>query len=319
MAGLGLICVLILLDQSGRMASLGLFFKTHHSAELIIVLVFLFSGLTLSGSDLRSGIGDVQGLLAIQGIVFIAAPLLAAVLGFLPLAKGIIIGLFLIAAMPTTMSSSVVMTVAAGGSQAQALLATITSSSLCVFTIPFTLAALLSLTSATTTIQFDKAALMLKTALLVVLPLAVGFMVRPGVKTILPRVAPLLQLANQLMVLFIIWLALSQSRTVLLNGGSTLIITVAICAFYHALMLAVAWIVNLWLKRGPGKRESILFAGGQKNLTLSIIFQVSLFSEMHLALVMCVVHHVVHLVMDGYLVGRLGDGRTAPDADAKAS
>jgi hypothetical protein len=44
---------------------------------------------------------------------------------------------------------------------------------------------------------------------------------------------------------------------------------------------------------------------GQKTLPLSVILQVSLFPQYGLALVVCVVHHFVHLLMDGYLVGKL--------------
>jgi len=51
--------------------------------------------------------------------------------------------------------------------------------------------------------------------------------------------------------------------------------------------------------------ESVIFMGGQKTLVLSVILQVSLFPQYGLALVVCVMHHIVHLVMDGYLVGRL--------------
>ncbi|MBW2597910.1 MAG: bile acid:sodium symporter [Deltaproteobacteria bacterium] len=45
--------------------------------------------------------------------------------------------------------------------------------------------------------------------------------------------------------------------------------------------------------------------GSQKTLPLSVILQVSLFPQYGLALVVCVLHHLVHLLMDGYLVGRL--------------
>jgi sodium/bile acid cotransporter 7 len=59
---------------------------------------------------------------------------------------------------------------------------------------------------------------------------------------------------------------------------------------------------------GPGRRESILFMGGQKTLTLSIILQVSLFPQYGLALAVCVLHHIIHLMMDGYLVEKLKAG-----------
>ena len=58
---------------------------------------------------------------------------------------------------------------------------------------------------------------------------------------------------------------------------------------------------------GPGRRESVIFMGGQKTLPLSVILQVTLFPTFGLALVVCVLHHIIHLIMDAYLVERLKD------------
>ena len=49
-------------------------------------------------------------------------------------------------------------------------------------------------------------------------------------------------------------------------------------------------------------------------IALSIILQVSLFPQYGLALVVCVLHHMIHFLMDGYLVGKLkGSGLTIED------
>ena len=68
-------------------------------------------------------------------------------------------------------------------------------------------------------------------------------------------------------------------------------------------------VIAFWLSRilaiGPGRRESVIFMGSQKTLPLSVILQVTLFPDYGLALVVCVVHHVLHLIMDAYLVERL--------------
>jgi sodium/bile acid cotransporter 7 len=45
--------------------------------------------------------------------------------------------------------------------------------------------------------------------------------------------------------------------------------------------------------------------GGQKTLPLSVILQVTLFPEYGLALAVCVVHHILHLITDAYLVEKL--------------
>jgi len=40
-----------------------------------------------------------------------------------------------------------------------------------------------------------------------------------------------------------------------------------------------------------------------------LILQVTLFPHLGLALAFCVIHHVIHLMMDGYVVGRLARAR----------
>jgi sodium/bile acid cotransporter 7 len=69
--------------------------------------------------------------------------------------------------------------------------------------------------------------------------------------------------------------------------------------------LATAGLFTVLLKLGKGRRESVIFMGGQKTLPLSVILQMSLFPQYGIALVVCVMHHMVHLLMDGYLVGKL--------------
>jgi sodium/bile acid cotransporter 7 len=100
-------------------------------------------------------------------------------------------------------------------------------------------------------------------------------------------------------------MGLSQSLPAILSGGASMVVIVPVAFAFHALLLASAAFLARVFQLGRGRRESLLFIGTQKTLPLSIILQVSLFPSFGLALVFCVVHHILHLVMDGYLVGRL--------------
>jgi sodium/bile acid cotransporter 7 len=91
----------------------------------------------------------------------------------------------------------------------------------------------------------------------------------------------------------------------LVNSGITVGLIVAMVFVYHGLLLLAGWFFIRISRREKGRRESILFMGTQKTLPLSIILQVSLFPQYGIALVVCVLHHIVHLAMDGYLVERL--------------
>ena len=197
------------------------------------------------------------------------------------------------------------MTGAAGGNVANALVTTIFANSVSVFTIPYALSFLLLIIGESAAVSIDKTAIMLKIALLVVLPLAVGLLLKYFLLSLYKRIEQKVNIVNQFLILFIVWIALSQTRNMLINSWITVGLIVAMVFVYHGLLLLSGWFFIRISRLGKGRRESILFMGAQKTLPLSIILQVSLFPQYGIALVVCVLHHIVHLVMDGYLVERL--------------
>jgi len=209
--------------------------------------------------------------------------------------------------MPSTLSSGVVMTGAAGGNVAHALVITILANGIAVFTIPVALGLLLNLVGGTTVVHLDKAAIMIKLGLLVLLPLICGLTIKYFAKSLTDRLDKKLQILNQCLVLGIVWMAMSQARHVIISSGDMIGVVFLLVFSFHGVLLAAAGIFALFFKIGRGRRESVIFMGSQKTLPLSIILQVSLFSQYGLALVVCVLHHIVHLSMDGYLVGKLRD------------
>jgi sodium/bile acid cotransporter 7 len=207
--------------------------------------------------------------------------------------------------MPTTLSSGVVMTGASGGNMAQALVITILANGLSVFTIPVALSLLLNLVGGSTVIVIDKSAIMVKLGFYVLLPLCVGLVLKIYVESFMNRYIHGLQTLNQLLVLAIVWMAMSQARGAILTGGGSVGIIFLLVFSFHGILLVMAGIFTRLLKLGKGRRESVIFMGGQKTLPLSIILQVSLFPQFGLSLVVCVLHHMTHLLMDGYLVAKL--------------
>jgi sodium/bile acid cotransporter 7 len=223
---------------------------------------------------------------------------------------GIKIGILLVAVMPTTLSSGIVMTGAAGGSMAHALVITILANGLSTVSIPLTLALLLELVAASADVHIEKAAIMLKLALLVMFPLCLGLLAKALLRRIkatsgFERWNATMQALSQVLILCIVWMAISQSRAAILDGKDVAVLLVLLSILFHGVLLGLAGLSAGLLGVGRGRRESVIFMGGQKTLPLSIVLQVSLFPQYALALAFCVVHHVVHLIMDGYLVGWL--------------
>ncbi|BHH82574.1 bile acid:sodium symporter [Desulforhopalus sp. 52FAK] len=304
MFGLVFMAILVTLDSSGLIVRPGLWLKNHHGPDFVIVLIFFLSGLALDTRQIKDGVSDIKGTLLALGIIFLVAPLAGYCFSLLPLNSALLVGLLLVASMPTTLSSGVVMTGSASGNMAHSLFITIIANSLAVFTIPITLSLLLG-GDGSQTIQIDQLPIMMKIGSLVLTPLVMGIMVRRLFSSQLQRFLPYTSTCNQLGILTIVWMALCGSRPAIVSGLDSVTVVILLVFFFHLVLVLISLFLTRVFNIAKGKRESVIFMAGQKTLPLSIILQVSLFPELGLALVVCVVHHIVHLVMDAYLIGYL--------------
>ena len=297
--------VLTLADTTETLSGLGVRLKGMHGADVAIVLIFFIYGLTTPAGELRRGVRDVKGLGLGLFNIFAVAPLIAVLFLILPLPEGMLIGIFIVAVMPTTLSSGVVMTGAAGGNIAHALLITLTANVMSVVTIPVVLSFLLSLHTGAVAVVIDKAAIMAKIGFLVVLPLGVGILIRLRAKDVIDQVGKMIQQLNQVFVLAIVWMSLSQTRVVILDNVTMIPQVFLLVFLFHGMLLASAFLLVFCFRLDPGRRESVIFMGAQKTLPLSVIIQVTLFPQYGMALIVCVLHHIVHLFIDSYLVGKI--------------
>lgn len=302
--GLLLIAVLTLMDGSGLIAGGGKWLKTHRGPDGVIASIFFLSGMVLSREEIRSGLRDVRGTIAALVTINVLAPLAAVVLSLFPLATGMRIGLFLTAVMPTTLTSGVVMTGAAGGNMAHALLITLLSNGIGVMTVPLSLSMLLGIGKEMEAVPIDRIGLMVQMATLVLAPLLLGIVFRPRGDLPLKYLRKAVPFVNQGLILAILWMAFSEARSSLIRGGTQIVGVMSLSLLFHALVVAGALGLSRAVRLGPGRRESVVFVGGQKTLPLSVLIQTTLFPQHGIALAFCVVHHFVHLLMDGYLVNR---------------
>ena len=302
MLGLVLISSITVMDTHEWTVAAGRGLKNLGGPSIVIFSIFLFSGLNLDARMVRNGLVDLRATLAALVLIFLFSPLVALSFGLFHPDIQILAGLFLVAVMPSTLSTGVVMTETSGGNAAHALFVTIVANILAIFTIPVVLSLLTASMDHARNIQIDKSAIMLKIALLVLLPLTAG----AGLQHLLPcRVAPLrikAQRINQLLVLAIVWMGMCQSRATIIAGGGAIVPVAAIVTGFHIVLVLIALGLCKLLDLGQGRRESVVFMGSQKTLPLSVILQVTLFPNYGLALAVCVVHHLLHLMMDAYLV-----------------
>lgn len=304
LVGLGVVFAVTVFDPTDMIAGAGRALRSVHGPDIIIFTVFLFSGYLLNPDQIRSGLTDIRATLLALILIFVIAPAYAAVISFFPVSTGVLIGIFLVAVMPTTMSTGVVMTGASGGNPAHALFVSVLSNSMAVLTIAVTLPLLLLFTGETAAVMLDARAMIQKIALSVLVPLIMGILARSIFKDPGALFFQRVSMSNQLLILVIVWMGVAQAKPVLLGEWVAAGQIALLVLIFHLLMLATAFAATRLFSLGRGRMESVIFMGSQKTLPLSVILQVSLFPEYGLALIVCVLHHLISLFVDGYLVGR---------------
>ncbi|MBT5973529.1 bile acid:sodium symporter [Desulfobacula sp.] len=298
----------VIFDSSNILVKIGFFLKGNHGPEVLIFIIFIISGLLIESDQIKAGIRDIKSTVLALAVIIIIAPIAAGLICLLPLETGVAIGLFIVAVMPTTLSSGIVMTGTAGGNMAHALLITILSNFIGIFSIPVILSILLSSLDQQKELMIDRGAIFFKLTILVLFPLIIGIMS----KAVVFKTGQLgqfkLQVVNQWMIIGVVFIALSGVKQVILGSGLSFFYILVLVSGFHLMLLGSCFLLVIFFGVEKGRYESIFFMGSQKTLALSAMIQVTYFSEFGTALLVCVLHHIVHLMMDGYLSTSMNNG-----------
>ncbi len=238
-----------------------------------IMIIFFLQGVQLPGEQLARSLLAWRFHLFVQASTFLLFPLLtwgllALMSGFIP--PSLRLGFLYLAILPTTISSSVVFTTAAGGDAPAAIFSTAISNVLGVFIVP---AASMWLLSSQSAAQVPAGLLLWKVAQLLLIPLFAGQVLRPWLKGLAAACKkPLARLSN-FIILFLVYAAFCDSivggtwsrhgwLVALSAGGGTLVLLIA--------STALVWMGARAAGFDHGRCVTALFCASQKTLAAGV-------------------------------------------------
>lgn len=277
----------------------GTYLKQAGLVPWMVVLIFLINGYQTQLRQLPKGKGFLQMLLLAALICLVVSPLLgSAVAGLMGLSAGLTLGLLVKSAVPSTLSTCIVMTGLAGGNSLSALVMTVALNLLGILSIPI----MLSLTLQTTgELEIDPIALLWQLVLLVLLPLLVGFFIK-RLSNFPPNHISLQYLPSSCVILTV-WMALSDSHEVFqtLTLISLLQVLVAALMVHYGLML-ISLVVASRLAVKNEEKIALIFTASQKTLPVAVSVLAALNYPLGEALLLCVLFHFIMLFGDALLV-----------------
>ncbi|MBA2481464.1 MAG: bile acid:sodium symporter [Planctomycetes bacterium] len=207
----------------------------------IIALIFLICGLSLPLRALSAAAGRIRVHVFVQGFSFVLIPvsflLVDRILAVLELPLPMRNGLLLAACLPTTISTCVALTRLSGGSEAIAICNSTIGNLVGIVATP-----MLVLLSTGRQATIPMGDIFAQLALMVVLPLAIGQVLRLVGERWLVRGRAVFSLATSLLLLVLVYLVFCDSFAAGLRvGAASLVAIIIIVAVAYPLLLAAAF------------------------------------------------------------------------------
>jgi len=269
----------------------------------MVITIFLINGYQTNLKQLPRGRGIISGAIVAILINLLISPFVGlAVASAIMLPVGAAMGLVVMATVPPTLSSGIVMTQIAGGNVPKALFLTILLNLVGIFTIPFMLHLTLESVGI---IAISPWPLLQQLILIVLIPFLVGTVVKLVIH--IPPRHWLLKYTPLLCVIGTVWMSVSASADTLRDINLLLLLLLVAGAFaVHGALLLLCWLSRYLYRPEPSEWRALLFTASQKTLPVAIGVLAALEQPIGLAMVACIVFHFLQLFLDSIIASRMG-------------
>lgn len=273
-----------------------------------VVTIFFLQGLTLASEQVWKGLVRWRLHLMIQTYIFLITPLLA--IGFAAIASryltaDLAIGFVFLGALPTTISSALVFTSLAGGNVTLALVNTTLSNVAGVALTPLWVSLFVRVQGE----AMPLGSMILKIALLVLLPLVIGQVLRPGLHRWADVNKKRFSNLSSCIVLFIVYTSFCSSFVSgfwsdlgpVVSLGALLLVVV-----YFVMVLALVAFGIFGAGLTPPEASAVMFCASHKTLAAGVPMAKLIFASnpaIGLILLPVMLYHPIQLLVGGFLIG----------------
>lgn len=285
-----------------------------------VAIIFFFYGVRLSPAEFRRGVQHWKLHTVIQLTTFVLFPLFALVLmlGFGDSEQPLWLGLLYLGALPSTVSSSVILVSIAGGNMAGAIFNASLSSVIGIFLTPLWMAPFLSAYGT----EQDLSQVFIKLCFQILLPVVIGLLLHSRLGGWAHQYKEPLRYFDQAVILLIVFTAFCDS---FLSGMFTgirleeiLWLGVGMLLFFLVMALLMHTI-SRWLGFPRADRITILFCGSKKSLVQGAVMGKVLFpqvSSLGIILLPLMIYHALQLLAGSIIAQTLASENEKAEASS---
>lgn len=276
-----------------------------------ISFIFFFYGVKLSPQKLKEGLSNWKLHLVVQSTTFLVFPLVVllfyAIWGHPD--SYLWLGTFYLAALPSTVSSSVVMVSIAGGNLPAAIFNASISSMVGIFITPLWMDLMLPETA----MSFDLTDTFIKLSLQVLFPVIIGLMLHSRLIKFVNKHQTALKNFDQGIILLIVFTAFAESFAENMfeghSAGALIGLGALMLAFFF-LMMGLMYLISGLLKFNRPDMITVIFCGSKKSLVQGAVMGRVMFPDpvvFGVILLPLMVYHALQLMAGSAIAQRLGE------------
>ncbi|MCH6233489.1 bile acid:sodium symporter family protein [Cognataquiflexum rubidum] len=280
-----------------------------------ISVIFFFYGVKLSPEKLKQGLSNWKLHILVQSTTFLIFPLVVLLLYAVwgDEANLFWIGTFYLAALPSTVSSSVVMVSIAGGNLPAAIFNASISSMVGIFITPLWMDLMLPETA----VDFDLTDTIIKLSFQVLVPVILGLFVHKYLVKYVNKHQTALKNFDQAIILLIIFTAFADSFSENMFDGHTagqLILLGVLMLVFFLLMMGLMYLLSKALKFSREDMITVIFCGSKKSLVQGAVMGRVMFPDpvvFGVMLLPLMVYHALQLMVGSAIAQKLGDVKSS--------
>lgn len=275
-----------------------------------VALIFFFNGLSLSFLAMKAGAMRWPVHVMVQATTFVVFPLIGLAIMQMPatwLAPELAIGFFFLCAIPSTVSSSVVMTAAARGNVPVAVFNATLSSVIGIFATPLLIGWVLKTEGG----GMPLGGVIRDLVLWLLMPLVLGQLLRPCLKEWALNNKKMINRVDRGTILFIIYTSFCDSivRDVWSGKGAAVLATVVGSIVLFCAVFMFTGVVSKMARFNEGDRIAAIFCGSKKSIAAGVPMAQLIFAgdpRLGAILLPLMLYHPLQLLICGVLAGRWG-------------
>ncbi|UKJ08908.1 bile acid:sodium symporter family protein [Solitalea lacus] len=273
-------------------------------------LIFFFYGLKLNREKLINGLSNWRLHLMVQLSTYLIFPLVVfTAFKFFGINSTSLLwtGALFLSAIPSTVSSSVVMVSIAGGNIPAAIFNASISSLVGVFLTPFWMEIFLSASSGT----FDFTDVVLKLIFQVLIPVMLGLWLNPHLGKLADKYRMQLRYFDQSVILLIVYTSFSESFASRVFDGYSILELMMLGGLMIALFFVGFYLISAsanLLKFNRADRITAVFCGSKKSLVHGTVMSKVIFSNggsLGVILLPLMIYHAMQLVICSFIAQKM--------------